>query len=189
MVVGWFLVLVRCWRGCLRRHAGCRGCWCCRRRLRWFRVFPLVRVLWRSVWVLVAVQVWVSQFLVLGLGVVGWVLLGVGARYSWHNTPTKCDTFAAFLPSLGRRNFLELGVRGHRDLGYSIIVPLSVYGQKRVCLNPQMHIFAIGAIFLLCRFSACLPLCQEKTKTLEKCGSMGAHLPTAALCARSTGGT
>ena len=46
-------------------------------------MFPLVRVLWRSVWVLVAVQVWVSQFLVLGLGVVGWLLLGVGARHSW----------------------------------------------------------------------------------------------------------
>ena len=42
-----------------------------------------MRVLWRSVWVLVAVQVWVSQLLVLGLGVVGWVLLGVGARQSW----------------------------------------------------------------------------------------------------------
>ena len=97
----------------------------------------------------------------------------------YHNTPTKCDTFAAFLPSLGQGNFLELGVRGHRDLRYSIIVPLSVYGQRRVCLNPQMHIFAIGAIFLLCRYSACLPLCPEKTKTLEKCGSMGAHLPTA----------
>ena len=50
---------------------------------RWFRVFPLVRVLWRSVWVLVAVQVWVSQFLALGLGVVGWVLLGVDADHSW----------------------------------------------------------------------------------------------------------
>ena len=42
-----------------------------------------MRVLWRSVWVLVAVQVWVSQLLVLGLGVVGWLLLGVGARHSW----------------------------------------------------------------------------------------------------------
>ena len=42
-----------------------------------------MRVLWRPVWVLVAVLVWVWQFLVLGLGVVGWVLLGVGARYSW----------------------------------------------------------------------------------------------------------
>ena len=42
-----------------------------------------MRVLWRSVWVLVAVQVWLSQLLVLGLGVVGWVLLGVGARHSW----------------------------------------------------------------------------------------------------------
>ena len=83
MVVGWFLVLVRCWQGCIRCHAGCWGCWCCQQRLRWFLVFPLVRVLWRSVWVLVAVQVWVSQLLVLGLGVVGWVLLGVGARDSW----------------------------------------------------------------------------------------------------------
>ena len=83
MAVGWFLVLVRCSRGCLRRRAGCRGCWCCRRRPRWFRVSPLVRVLWRSVWVLAAVQVWVSQFLALGLGVAGWVLLGVGARHSW----------------------------------------------------------------------------------------------------------
>ena len=46
-------------------------------------MFLLVRVLWRSVWVLVAVQVWVSQLLVLGLGVVGWVLLGVGARHFW----------------------------------------------------------------------------------------------------------
>ena len=50
-----------------------------------------MRVLWRSVWavlvwVLVAVLVWVSQLLVLsvGLGVFGrWVLLGVGARHSW----------------------------------------------------------------------------------------------------------
>ena len=42
-----------------------------------------MRVMWRSVWVLVAVQVWVSQLLVPGLGVVGWVLLGVGARHSW----------------------------------------------------------------------------------------------------------
>ena len=33
--------------------------------------------------VLVAVQVWVSQLLVLGLGVVGWVLLAVCARHSW----------------------------------------------------------------------------------------------------------
>ena len=40
-------------------------------------------VLWRSLRVLVAVQVWVSQLLVLGWGVVGWVLLGVGARHSW----------------------------------------------------------------------------------------------------------
>ena len=83
MAVGWFVVLVCCWRGCLRCRAGCRGCWCCQRRPRWFRVFPLVRVLWRSVWVLAAVQVWVSQFLALGLGVAGWVLLGVGARHSW----------------------------------------------------------------------------------------------------------
>ena len=83
MAVGWFLVLVRCWRGCLRRCAGCRSCWCCRRRPRWFRVFPLVRVLWRSVWVLAAVQLSVSQFLALGLSVTGWVLLGVGARHSW----------------------------------------------------------------------------------------------------------
>ena len=46
-------------------------------------LFLLVRVLWRSVWVFVAVLVWVSPLLVLGLGVVGWVLLGVGARHSW----------------------------------------------------------------------------------------------------------
>ena len=83
LAVGWFPVLVRCWRGCLRRRAGCWGCWCRRRRPRWFRVFPLVRVLWCSVWVLAAVQVWVSQFLALGLGVAVWVLLGVGARHSW----------------------------------------------------------------------------------------------------------
>ena len=78
-----FLVLVCCWRGCLRRRAGCRGCWCCRRCPRWFRVFPLVRVLWCSVWVLAAVQAWVSQFLALGLGMAVWVLLDVGARHSW----------------------------------------------------------------------------------------------------------
>ena len=46
-------------------------------------LFLLVRVLWRSVWVFVAVQVWVSQLLVLGFGVVGWGLLRVGARNSW----------------------------------------------------------------------------------------------------------
>ena len=39
-----------------------------------------MRVLWCSVWVLAAVQVWVSQFLALGLGV---VVLGVGVRLSW----------------------------------------------------------------------------------------------------------
>ena len=39
LAVGSFLVLVSCWRGCLRRRAGCQGCWCCRRRPRWFRVF------------------------------------------------------------------------------------------------------------------------------------------------------
>ena len=54
-------------------------------------MFPLVRVSWRSVWVVlvwvvVAVLVWVSQLLVLGvgLGVVDrWMLLGVDARHSW----------------------------------------------------------------------------------------------------------
>ena len=81
--LGGLLVLVRCWRGCLRCRAGCWGCWCCRRRLRWFWVLLLVRVLWRSVWVLVAVQVWVSLLLVPRSGPVGWVLLGVGASHSW----------------------------------------------------------------------------------------------------------
>ena len=42
-----------------------------------------MRVLWCSVWVLAAVQVWVSQFLALGLGSAVWVLLGVGVRLSW----------------------------------------------------------------------------------------------------------
>ena len=41
-------------------------------------MFLLVRVLWRSVWVLVAVQVWVSQLLVLGLGVVSLGVSGCG---------------------------------------------------------------------------------------------------------------
>ena len=51
--------------------------------LPYLQVFLLVRVLWRSVWGLVAVQVRLLQLLVLGLGVVGWLLLGVGARHSW----------------------------------------------------------------------------------------------------------
>ena len=63
--------------------AGCWGRWCCRRCLCWFPLFPLVRVLWRPFLVFVAVLVWVSQFLVPGLGVVGWLLLAVGARHSW----------------------------------------------------------------------------------------------------------
>ena len=42
-----------------------------------------MRVLWCSVWVLAAVQVWVSQFLALVLGVAVWALLGVGVRHSW----------------------------------------------------------------------------------------------------------
>ena len=46
-------------------------------------MFPLVRVLWPFVWVLVAVLLWFSQFLVPGLGLVDWVLLAVGARHSW----------------------------------------------------------------------------------------------------------
>ena len=42
-----------------------------------------MRVLWRPVWALVAVLVWVSQCLVLGLGVAVRVLLGVAVRHSW----------------------------------------------------------------------------------------------------------
>ena len=99
LAAGWFLVLVRCWRRCLRRRAGCRGCWCCRRRPRWFRASPLVRVLWCSVWVLAAVQVWVSQFLALGLGVAVWVLLGVGVRHSWLRA--RWRSFASHAGVLG----------------------------------------------------------------------------------------
>ena len=99
LAAGWFLVLVRCWRGCLRRRAGCWGCWCCRRRPRWFRASPLVRVLWCSVWVLAAVQVWVSQFLALGLGVAVWVLLGVGVHHSWLRA--RWRSFASRAGALG----------------------------------------------------------------------------------------
>ena len=67
-------------------------------------MFLLVRVLWRSVWVLVAVQVWVSQFLVLGLGVVGWVFLRVGTRHSWLRA--RWRSFAS-----------RAGVRGDADGG------------------------------------------------------------------------
>ena len=42
-----------------------------------------MRVLWRPVWVLVAVLVWVAYCLVLGLGVAVRVLLGVAVRHSW----------------------------------------------------------------------------------------------------------
>ena len=61
LAAGWFLVLVRCW----------------------FRASPLVRVLCCSAWVLAAVQVWVSQFLALGLGAAVSVLLVAGVRLSW----------------------------------------------------------------------------------------------------------
>ena len=58
-----------------------------------------MRVLWRSAWVLVEVQVWVSQFLVLGFGVVGWVLLGVGTRHPWLRA--RWRTFASRAGVLG----------------------------------------------------------------------------------------
>ena len=92
-----------------------RGRWCCPRCLRWFRVFPLVRVLWRPVRVLPAVLVWVSQFLVLGFGVVGWLLLGVGARYSWlrawwvHLCVLAVFLAALQLPRRGAAGFLFFG--------------------------------------------------------------------------------
>ena len=67
-----------------------------------------MRVLWRSVWVLVTVQVWVSQLPVPGLGVVGWVLLGVGARHSWLRS--WWVALVAFVPS-------HAGVFGDADGG------------------------------------------------------------------------
>ena len=118
LAAGWFLVLVRCWRGCLRRRAGCRGCWCCRRRPRWFRASPLVRVLWCSVWVLAAVQVWVSQFLALGLGVAVWVLLGVGVRHSWLR--------ARWRPFASRAGVLGDAVGGVALGGGAVVVVVGV---------------------------------------------------------------
>ena len=49
-----------------------------------------------------AVQVWVSQFLVLGLGVVDWVLLGVGARHPWLRA--RWRMFASCAGVLGDAN-------------------------------------------------------------------------------------
>ena len=80
-------------------------------------MFSLVRVLWRSVWLLVVVLVWVSQLLVLGLGVAGWVLLGVGARHSWLRAwwayPCVLAVFLAalLLPWRGLLGSCSLGFR------------------------------------------------------------------------------
>ena len=117
-----------CWVG---------GCWCRRRCLRWLRVFPLVRMLWRSVWVgvvwvLVPVLVWVSQLLVLGvsLGVVGrWVLLGAGARHSWLRAwwvyPCVLAVFPAALQLPWRR------VAGFLFFGLSYVVCVCGAGGAR----------------------------------------------------------
>ena len=83
-------------------------------------MFPLVRVLWRSVWVLVAVLAWVSQLPVLGSGVVRWVLLGVGARHSWLRAwwvyPCVLAVFMAALQLPWR------GVAGFLFFGFSCVV-------------------------------------------------------------------
>ena len=82
-------------------------------------MFPLVRVLWRPVWVLVAVLVWVSQFLVLGLGVVGWVLLGVVARHSWLRAWwVHLCVLAVFLAAL---QLPWRGVAGFFFVGFSCV--------------------------------------------------------------------
>ena len=78
-------------------------------------MFPLVRVLWRPVCVLVAVLVWLSQFLVRGLGVVDSVLLGVGDRQSWlrawwvHLCVLAVFLVALQLPWRGVAEFLFFG--------------------------------------------------------------------------------
>ena len=77
-----------------------------------------MRVLLRPVWVLVAVLVWVLQLLVLGLGVVSWVLLCVGARHSWLRAwwvfPCVLAVFLAALqlPWRGVAGFLFFGFSG-----------------------------------------------------------------------------
>ena len=92
-------------------------------------MFPLVWVLWRSVWLLVAVLVWVSQLLVLGLGVVGWVLLDVGARHSWLRAwwvyPCVLGVFLAALQLPWR------GVAGFLFFGFSCVVCVCGAGGAR----------------------------------------------------------
>ena len=104
-----------------------------------------MRVLWRSVWVvvvlvLVAVLVWVSQFLVQGvlLDVVGCsVLLGVGARHSWLRAwwVYPC-VLAVFLAAL---QLPWQGVPGFLFFGFSCVVCVCGAGGARafVCGVPS----------------------------------------------------
>ena len=84
--------------------------------------YPAGEVLWRSVWVPMAVLMWVLQLLVLGLGVVGWVLLGVGARHSWLRVwwvyPCVLAVFLAALQLPWR------GLPGSRSFGFRMCVRL-----------------------------------------------------------------
>ena len=86
-------------------------------------------VVWCSVLVLVAVLVWVSQLVVLGFGVLGWVLLGVGARHSWLRAwwvyPCVLPVFLAALQLPWR------GVAGFLSFGFSCVVCVCGAGGAR----------------------------------------------------------
>ena len=98
-----------------------------------FWVFPLVRPLWRPVWVLVAVLVWVLQFLVLGLGVIGWVLLGVGARHSWLRAwSVHLCVLAVFLAAL---QLPWRGVAGLLFFGFSCVACVCGGGGARALMS------------------------------------------------------
>ena len=88
-----------------------------------------MRVLWRPVWVLVAVLVLVWQFLVLGLGVVGCVLLGVGARHSWLRAWwVHLCVLAVFLATL---QLAWRGVVGFLFFGFSYVACVCGAGGAR----------------------------------------------------------
>ena len=135
-------------------------------------MFPLVRVLWCPVWVLVAVLVWVSQLLVLGLGVVGWVLLGVGARQTWlRSWWVYLCVLAVFLAAL---QLPWRGVAGFLFFGFSFVACVSGAGGARalVCGVAMCVVCMRGRVcgVLVVRLGACPRLSGLGLAALCECG-------------------
>ena len=119
-------------------------------------MFPLVRLLWRPVLVLVAVLVWLSQFLVLGLGVVGWVLLGVGACHSWLRAWLVLCVLAVFLAAM---QLPWRGVAGFLFFGFSCVACVCGAGGARALVCGVRLWGSCRWLLWQCVLCACAGVC------------------------------